>query len=73
MVVGKAKTMSYEKIQQEIERREKAEATKGSRCGRKGKKPAPVPVERQKLREEEIEAAHREFEREEWGIHGSVF
>lgn len=32
-----------------------------------------MPVERQKLREEEIEAAHREFEREEWGIYGSVF
>jgi hypothetical protein len=58
MVVGKAKIMSYEEIQQEIERREKAEATKGSRRGRKGK-----------LREEEIEAAHREFEREEWGIY----
>jgi hypothetical protein len=73
MVVGKAKIMSYKEIQQEVERLEKAEAAKGSRRGRKGKKPASVPVKRQKLREEEIEAAHREFKREIQSIHSSVF
>lgn len=38
IVVGKAKVMSYEDIEKEIQRREEKEAARGSRRGRKGKK-----------------------------------
>jgi DDE superfamily endonuclease len=73
IVVGKAKVMSCEDIEKEIQRREEKEAARGSRRGRKGKKAGATPGGRQRSREEEIESANREFEREEWGIYGSVF
>jgi hypothetical protein len=73
VVVGKAKVMSYEDIEEAIRKREEKEAAKGSRRGRKRKNSESKTSERRKSREEEIESAHCEFEREEWGAYGSVF
>jgi hypothetical protein len=52
IVVGKAKVMSYEDIEKEIQRRGEKDAAKGSRRGRKGKKAGATPGERQKSHEE---------------------
>ncbi|KEF55643.1 uncharacterized protein A1O9_08393 [Exophiala aquamarina CBS 119918] len=65
IIVGKAKVMSFEDIEKEIQRREEKGATKGSRHGRKAKKAGATPSERGKSREDEIESANREFKREE--------
>lgn len=69
IVVGKAKVMSYEDIEKEIQRREEKEAAKGSRRGRKGKNSGATPGERQKSRKEEVESAYRKFEREKWRVY----
>jgi hypothetical protein len=67
IVVGKAKIMSYEDIEEAIKKREEKDAAKGKGRGRKRKKSGSTSCERKKSREEEIESAHRELEREEWG------
>ncbi len=73
VMVGKAKVMSYEDIVEAVRKREEKEAVKSTRRGRKQKNSDSKSGGRQTSREEDIEAAHREFEREEWGVYGSVF
>jgi hypothetical protein len=73
IIVGKAKIMSYEDVDEAIKKREEKDTAQGKGPGRKGKKSGLKSCERKKSREEEIESAHRELEREEWGVYGSVF
>ena len=72
-MVGKAKVMSYEDNVEAVRKREEKEAVKSTRRGRKRKNSDSKSGGRPKSREEDIEAAYREFEREEWGVYGSVF
>ncbi len=65
-VVGKVKVMSYEDIEKEIQRREEKEAAEGSHRGRKRKNSGSKSGEKQELCAREIEAARREFGREEY-------
>jgi hypothetical protein len=73
VMVGKAKVMSYEDIVEAVRKRQEKEAVKSARRGRKRKSSDSKSGGRRNSREEDIEAAHRKLEREEWGVYGSVF
>jgi hypothetical protein len=72
-MIGKVKVINYEDIVEAVRKREEKEAVKSTRRGRKRKNSDSKSGGRQTSREEDIEAAHREFEHEEWGVYGSVF